>query len=272
MQKILLCVLFLAALLAGCAPTADAPRPTLAVTIEPYRYIVEAVAGDAWEVVSVVPKGNSPETFDPTPGQMMKLGHCRAYFLVGGLGFEASWTSKIKEIYPRLSLVDTSAGIARVDDDPHLWTSPDNMAIVARNVCDALCSIDTAGAAGYKARLLTVEKRIADTDAAIRGKLAPLQCRSFVVFHPSLTYFARLYGVTQIALEEHGKEPTAAHLKHIVDEARSSGIRNVLVQAEFDKEHALAIARELGAELRTINPLSYDWHAEMLHVADCLTK
>ena len=162
--------------------------------------------------------------------------------------------------------------MARVDDDPHLWTSPDNMAIVARNVCNALCSMDTAGAAGYKARLLTVEKRIADTDAAIRGKLAPLQCRSFVVFHPSLTYFARLYGVTQIALEEHGKEPTAAHLKHIVDEARSSGIRNVLVQAEFDKEHALAIARELGAELRTINPLSYDWHAEMLHVADCLTK
>ncbi|MBQ5706279.1 MAG: zinc ABC transporter substrate-binding protein, partial [Bacteroidaceae bacterium] len=80
MQKILFCVLFLAALLAGCAPAADASRPTLAVTIEPYRYIVEAVAGDAWEVVSVVPKGNSPETFDPTPGQMMKLGSCRAYF------------------------------------------------------------------------------------------------------------------------------------------------------------------------------------------------
>ena len=273
MQKILFCALFLVAFLAGCASGGDAAsRPTLAVTIEPYRYIVEAVAGDGWDVVSVVPKGNSPETFDPTPGQMMKLGGCKAYFLVGGLGFEASWTDKIKEIYPRLSLVDTSAGIVRVDDDPHLWTSPDNMALIARNVCDALCSMDSADAAGYRARLQAVEKKIADTDAAIRSSLAALQCRSFLVFHPSLTYFARLYNVTQIALEEHGKEPTAAHLKHVIDEARSSGIRNVLVQAEFDKEHALAIARELGARVCTINPLSYDWHGEMLHVADCLTK
>ena len=272
MQKILFCALLLAAFLTGCASGGDVSRPTLAVTIEPYRYIVEAVAGDAWEVVSVVPKGNSPETFDPTPGQMMKLGGCKAYFLVGGLGFEASWMAKIKEVYPRLLLVDTSAGITRVDDDPHLWTSPDNMALIARNVCRALCSMDTAHAAGYKARLQAVEKNIADTDAAIRSKLAALGCRSFLVFHPSLTYFARLYNVAQIALEEHGKEPTAAHLKHVIDEARSSGIRNVLVQAEFDKEHARAIARELGAEVRIINPLSYDWHGEMLHVADCLTK
>ncbi len=264
--------LLLVTFLVGCTSAGDGSRPTLAVTIEPYRYIVEAVAGEKWEVISVVPKGNSPETFDPAPGQMMQLGKCGTYFLVGGLGFESSWAGKIKEIYPHLSFVDTSAGIARVDDDPHLWTSPDNMAIIARNVCDALCSMDSADAVGYKARLQDVERVIAATDAAIRGKLDSLTCRSFMVFHPSLTYFAALYGVNQIPLEEHGKEPSAAHVKHVIDEARRSGVRTVLVQAEFDKNHASTIAREIGAEVRTINPLSYDWHSEMLHVADCLTK
>ena len=272
MQKAFFYILFLTFLLVGCASGDDASRPTLAVTIEPYRYIVEAVAGEKWQVVSVVPKGDSPETFDPTPGQMMKLGKCKAYFIVGGLGFEDSWSEKIKEMYPSLPLVDTSLGIMRVDDDPHLWTSPDNMAVIARNICAALCLMDSADAAGYKARLQTAEKMIAATDTAIRSKLADLSCRSFLVFHPSLTYYARLYGINQIALEEHGKEPSAAHVKHIIDEARRLGIRNVLVQAEFDKNHAVAIARELNAAVQTINPLSYDWHGEMLHVADCLNK
>ena len=272
MRKLFFFLSLFAAFLAGCTSVGDDSRPTLAVTIEPYRYIVESVAGEKWEVVSVVPKGNSPETFDPAPGHMMKLGKCSAYFLVGGLGFETSWIDKIKEIYPHLPLVDTSAGVVRVDDDPHLWTSPDNMAVIARNVCEALCRMDSADAVGYKARLQDVERMIAVTDTAIRSKLDSLVCRSFLVFHPSLTYFASLYNLTQIPLEEHGKEPSAAHIKHVIDEARLGGVRTVLVQAEFDKNHATAIAREIGAEVRTINPLSYDWHSEMLHVADCLAK
>ncbi|MBR2606622.1 MAG: zinc ABC transporter substrate-binding protein [Bacteroidaceae bacterium] len=272
MQKILLYIILVVTLFVGCVSGNDVSRPTLAVTIEPYRYIVEAVAGEKWEVVSVVPKGNSPETFDPTPGQMMKLGKCEAYFLVGGLGFEESWVEKIKEVYPALPFVDTSSGILRVDDDPHLWTSPDNMVVIARNVCAALCRMDTCDTTGYKARLQAIEKMIAATDTSIRRKLADASSRSFLVFHPSLTYFARLYGINQIVLEEHGKEPSAAHVKHVIDEARSRGVRNVLVQAEFDKNHAAVVARELNATLQTINPLSYDWHGEMLHIADCLNK
>lgn len=272
MLKYFLNILLLALFLAGCTSRGEHSRPMLAVTIEPYRYITEAVAGEKWDVVSIVPKGNSPETFDPAPGRMLNFEKCRAYFLVGGLGLETSFKKSIKEVCPSLIMVDTSSGILRVDDDPHLWTSPGNMSIIARNICDALCCIDSADAVGYKARLQAVEKMIADTDAAIRGKLATVENSTFLIFHPSLTYFARLYGLTQIALEEHGKEPTAAHLKSVVDEARRLGIRNVLVQAEFDKNHALAIARELDAKVQMINPLSYDWHGEMLHVADCLTK
>ncbi len=272
MKKFTFCTLLLAVFLTSCISGGDNSRPTIAVTIEPYRYIAEAIAGKKWEVVSIVPKGNNPETFDPTPGLMIKLGKCKAYFQVGGLGFETSWTNKIKELYPLLPIVDTSSGIERVDDDPHMWTSPDNMSVIAQNICDALCHIDTAEATAYKTRLQTVEKMIAATDTAIRHKLANTPCKSFLVFHPSLTYFARLYDINQIALEEHGKEPSAAHIKHVIDEARSNGIRNVLIQAEFDKNHAHAIARELNAEVQTINPLSYDWHKEMLHVADCLSK
>ena len=53
-------------LLLSCAGGASNDKSLLAVTMEPYRFIVEAVAGDDWQVVSVVPRGSSPETFDLT--------------------------------------------------------------------------------------------------------------------------------------------------------------------------------------------------------------
>ncbi len=42
-------------------------KPVITVTIEPLRYFTEAIAGDEFTVVSMVPKGSSPETYDPTP-------------------------------------------------------------------------------------------------------------------------------------------------------------------------------------------------------------
>ncbi len=45
----------------------EGDKPVITVTIEPLRYFTEAIAGDEFTVVSMVPKGSSPETYDPTP-------------------------------------------------------------------------------------------------------------------------------------------------------------------------------------------------------------
>ena len=53
-------------------------KPTLTVTLEPLRYFTEAIAGDHYEVVSMVPKGSSPESYDPTPQQLVALSRSQA--------------------------------------------------------------------------------------------------------------------------------------------------------------------------------------------------
>ena len=256
----------------ACSSGNNDGRPALAVTMEPYRFIVEAVAGEQWRVVSMVPKGSSPETFDPSPSRMLALGGCSAYLMTGGIGFEEVWTEKIKEMYPSLPLVDTSRGIRRIDDDPHLWTSPDNMVLIAENVCAALCHLDSAGSAGYVARLRSVRQMLHNVDSCAEARLAAGSDSCFIIFHPALTYFARRYGLRQLALEEHGKEPSAIHMKEVVDSARRMGVRRVFLQAEFDRREAETVARELGAEIISIDPLNYNWRDEMLRIVECLKK
>ena len=45
----------------------EGDKPVITVTIEPLRYFTEAIAGDNFNVISMVPKGSSPETYDPMP-------------------------------------------------------------------------------------------------------------------------------------------------------------------------------------------------------------
>ena len=68
----------------GCTEKrANNDKPTITVTLEPLRYFTSAIAGDKFDVVSMVPEGTSPETYDPTPQQLVSLGKSIAYLRIG---------------------------------------------------------------------------------------------------------------------------------------------------------------------------------------------
>lgn len=43
----------------------------------------------------MVPKGSSPETYDPTPQQLVNLDKSIAYLRIGYIGFEQAWMDKL---------------------------------------------------------------------------------------------------------------------------------------------------------------------------------
>ena len=89
----------------------DEAKPVITVTLEPQRYFTEAIAGDKFKVVSMVPKGSSPETYDPVPQQLVSLGDSKAYFRIGYIGFEQTWMDRLMNNTPHIQVFDTSKGI-----------------------------------------------------------------------------------------------------------------------------------------------------------------
>lgn len=96
--------------------------------------------------------------------------------------------------------------------------------------------------------------------------------QAFLIYHPALSYFAKDYGVKQISIEEGGKEPSPAHLQELIRTCRENQVRIIFVQQEFDVRNAELIAKELGVQVVSINPLSYHWKEEMLKVARALSN
>ena len=264
-------------------PTQTNEKAIITVTIEPLRYFTEAIAGENYQVVSMVPKGSSPESYDPTPQQLVNLSKSQAYFRIGYIGFEQAWMKKLEDNCPDMKVYNTSKGIDLIRDkehwhedhfheggvEPHIWNSTQNALIIADNIYQALCELDSTHQADYKNRLDSLKQSIRQTDAETRRLLENADS-TFLIYHPALSYFARDYGLKQISIEEGGKEPSPAQLKDLIETCRNENIHTIFVQQEFDQRNAQLIAHELGLNIVSINPLSYDWTEEMLRTAKAL--
>ena len=286
-MKTLLPIICLLLALSSCRNAEKNGKPTITVTIEPLRYFTEAIAGDKFNVVSIVPEGSSPETYDPTPQQMVNLNKSIAYLRIGYIGFEQSWISKLQENFPELSFYDTSAGVNLIHQqcshshgnngeekhahgiEPHIWNSTENAKIIANNICNALEEIDNRNSDYYQHKLDSITEIIERTDNEIRNIISGAE-KTFLIYHPALTYFARDYGLEQISIEEGGKEPSPAHLQSLIKLCREKNAKVIFVQQEFDMRNAETIAKELGVKVIPVNPLNYNWTEEMTNTAKAL--
>lgn len=102
--------------------------------------------------------------------------------------------------------------------------------------------------------------------------LASSRGKAFVVWHPSLSYFARDYGLRQISLSPEGKEASVNMMQTAVDSARASGAEILFFQKEIDSRQAETANEQIGATLVNINPLSYNWNKEIINIANAIAR
>lgn len=269
--------------LSGCIEKAADGR-MVAVTIEPQRFFAEQIAGDKFVVHTVVPSGQSPETFDPTPQQMVRIGKSEAYLQIGHIGFEQAWMQTIRENNPDMQVFDLSKGFRVIETeeehdghhhhgvDPHIWSCIEGARQVTLHTMAAFCKLDPENVAYYQDNMDKVMAMIDSTETVLLDLISPLNNRTFIIYHPALTYFANEFNLKQLCIEMDGKEPSPALLKELVETARANNARVVFVQQEFDKKNAELIAKEAGCRLVSINPLSYNWSEEMIRIAKALAN
>ncbi len=284
-----LAILSVALLLAACGGPAknsdkDKGKAVVSVSIAPYKYFVEAIGGDDFEVNILVPAGASPHTYEPTMAQIQALSNSLAYISNGYLDFELAWLYRFYEVNPSMKIISFANNQELLyskawqhDDhmhyegvDPHFWISPKSAYRIASDLKGLLVTLKPESAAVYEENYTRLVAEIAALDDEVNKMLAQYASRSFMIYHPVLGYFARDYSLQQVAVEHEGKEPSPGALKSLVDNARSLGIKTIFVQPEFDRKNSEVIATEIGAGVVTIDPLSADWPGSIRDIAAAL--
>jgi zinc transport system substrate-binding protein len=268
-------------LLLGAAPvTSNATPLEITVSILPQREFVEQIGGDLVEVQVLVPPGQSPATYEPTPRQITRLASSALWIRIG-VAFERSLIPKVREAAPDTPIIDgrrgieleTLAGISSDTADhhgrydPHFWLDPERVGVHAVTVRDALAEILPGRRGELDANLVSYRRDLEAVDRRVASALEPLTGRTLLVFHPAYGYFARRYGLVQMAVERGGKEPTTRQLAQLLEEARAAHIPALFVQPQFSGRSAHAIAEALGVHVIELDPLAPDHLANLDRMA-----
>ena len=280
------CTSILLIFIAVACTTGNKEQKIVTVTIQPQKYFAEKIAGDRFNINCIVPPGSNPEAYDPSPSHLVHLGKSIAYFKIGHIGFELAWMDKLEQNNPNMKIFDTSEGIDilsgthehndadvhhhHFDADPHTWSSPKNVRIIAQNMYEAFVSIDPDGEKVFRKNYEELLDEINQVDSIMTERLSPVSGTMFAIYHPSLSYLAKDYNLHQLSLEYNGKEPSAFYLKKAIDIARENNVKVIFIQQEFDAKQAESFASEINAKVVPINPLSYIWSEELLHITDAI--
>lgn len=299
---------------------------TICVSIPPLKSLVTAIVEDDFPIVVLVPPGASPETFEPTPKQLVAVRRAQWLFQIGLIDFETALVKKIADPERVVDLARSpgvewiegscshaghaaeaaeaaekteasetaeSANAAEStggrDDhdhahgrgnghsghvhgiDPHLWSSPRMLQRMAATIYGTIHAAYpdslryTRNHERLQAALAALDRRTAD-------RIAASGVRTIFIYHPALTYYARDYGLRQIAIEAEGKEPSARHLARLIRQAREEGIRRILYQQQFPKSSVEAIAADIGAETAPFDPLAEDAIANIDAITELVTR
>lgn len=260
--------------LVGCRKDAVTDKPIVTVSIDPQRWVADRLVGDKMEVRSLLGRGANPESYEPAFSHLASLERSRVYMTVGNLGFEDAILRKVSVNNPDLRIVCISDSIELLHAthgdhdhgaDPHVWSSAVNMRVMARNMLRILCETDPKNADTYKRNFERLTAHIDSVNFACDSILAPVRGATFLVWHPSLSYFARDYGLTQLSVGAEGKEHSVSETKDLLERVKDTGADVFLIQKDFDSSQAKTLARELRTVV--IDPMNYEWDTEMLHTA-----
>ena len=267
---------------------AESKKMQLTVSIIPQKYLTQYIAGDKFDVQAMLPPGSNHETYEPAPRDMEKISTSKLYLALGSLDFELTWLDRFKASNPEMKVINTSEGIKMIGGhihegeneslqkghgiDPHTWLSPACMKIQASNICKALSNIDEVNSAYYQKNLAKFINLADSVDRVIRENLKGDKNKFILIFHPALAYFCRDYGLTQISIEQDGKEPSPAHMTELVEIAKEKGIKSIFISKEFDTRNAEAIAHEIDGHVVSFDIMSENWPKNLIHLARLIAE
>ena len=262
--------IILLSILVGASNGDAADTLEVVATTPDLAAVARAVGGDRVDVTALARPTEDPHFVDAKPSHVVTLN--RADMLIeGGADLEVGWLPPLMEgaRNPKIApgapghvrasdgirlldvpvVLDRSQGDIHAMGNPHLMMDPMNARTVAGHLAEALCGVDAAACATYKANAAAFQGRIDAKMQDWTAALSPYKGMPIVTYHTTWRYFAERCGlVSDVFLEpKPGIPPSPPHLAEVMQQMNERKIRLILVEPFQSRKTAEAVADRTNA-------------------------
>lgn len=264
-MKKLIFVMLITFLLCGCTPAEEVN--IVATTLPVYTFAERLCAGTDLKVAQLVTENVSCLHDYTLKVEQMQLLEQADAVIINGAGLEDFLEDALDSTD---RIVDASVGLSLLEgehhdhdhheghtheEDPHIWLSPKNAAVMARNICESLCSLYPAHAQTFQANL---EVLLSDLDALQtcgQEALRDLSSRELITFHDGFSYLAESFDLTILMAveEESGSEASAKQLISLITLVREHQLPAIFIETNGSISAADIISAETNVPIYTLD-------------------
>ena len=176
------------------------------VSIPPQEFFVRRIADTLVDISVLIPAGQSPTTYNPTPQQMIDIESANLFFTIG-VPFEKHLLKKLNTNGYKTKIIKTQTGvdlipISELDHDhdhgnldPHIWLDPQLVKIQAESITNAFIEAAPEYDEYFKINLDLFKNELDSIDILIRKIIPQKETLRVCAFHPSFGYFCKAYGL-----------------------------------------------------------------------------
>jgi zinc transport system substrate-binding protein len=238
-------------------------------TVFPLMEFARAVAGDRGDVGILLPPGAEIHSWQPRVSDIRKIARLDVFLFVGPV--LEPWAEEILKNVGRPGLrtiealrvlspggFDPAVPIREADGaDPHVWLDFGLDLSLLDHIAKVFGEIDPDGAPFFSARANAYKDELRRLDAEYADAFRSCDEKTFVFGgHAAFGYLARRYGLEQVAVYGLSPDsgPTPKAMTEIIVRAKAKRIRTIFFEENVSDKMARLIAREIGADVRVLNP------------------
>jgi len=250
--------------------------PQVVASVKPLHALVAGVMEGVGTPDVLLNGGGSLHAYALRPSEAAMLGHADVVFWVGPV-FEAFLTKPLASLAvkarvvalidaPGVAVLPTREGglwevRAEADhpdahSDGHIWLSVKNTKAMVASIADTLADHDPANAARYRANAAALNIKLDALDADVRGKLAPVKHKPFIVFHDAYQYFEASYGLSAAGsiTVSPDRLPGARRIAEIKHKLDSLGVTCVFAEPQFEPKLVQTVIGGTRARTGVLDP------------------
>jgi zinc transport system substrate-binding protein len=223
------------------------------------------VGRDKVNVSLLLPPGVEPHSFEPKPGDMMKLNKADVFIYTNK--YMEPWVEKLlqKTKNQNLAVADASQGIAMMEEteteeherghggkDPHIWLDFSDAMKMVDNIRDVFVSKDPENKNFYLKNAEDYKAKLKNLDQQFQKTLSGCEKRVLVHGgHFAFGYLARRYHLQYIAAYgfSPNAEPRPEDLLKVSKSLRKNGLKYIFYEELISPRVAETVAKETGVSL-----------------------